>query len=85
VGGGVTNQITILGGGMDNFWNHTIPVYDNMKFSAILLDSKSNYWSLITWYTFSQATCEDHFNQNVYDEKIKKNKKILNLPVWGSF
>ena len=74
-GWGVTNQITILGGGIDNFWNHTIPVYDNTKFSAILLDSKSNYWSLIMWYTFSLATCEDYFNQNVYDEKKQTNKQ----------
>jgi len=70
-GGGVTNQITILAGGMDIFWNHTILVYGNAKFSPILTDSKSNCWSLVTWNTFSRATCEDYFNQNMYDERKK--------------
>jgi len=67
--------------GMDIFWNHTILVYGNAKFYPILTDSKSNCWSLVMWNTFSQATCEDYFNQNMYDEKKKK----LNLPVLGSF
>ena len=68
-GEGGTNQMTILGGGMDTFCNHTIPVYGNAKFSAILSDSKYNSWSLIMWNTLSHPTYEDYFNQNMHDKK----------------
>ena len=36
---GGTNQITILGGEMDIFCNHTITVYGEAKFSATLFES----------------------------------------------
>ena len=68
-GEGGTNQMTILGGGMDTFCNHTIPVYGNAKFSAILSDSKYNSRSLIMWNTISQPTYEDFFNQNMHEKK----------------
>ena len=50
-GAGSTNQITILGGGMDILCNHTITVYGKAKSSAILSDFMSNCWSLIMWNT----------------------------------
>ena len=61
-GEGGTNQITILGGGMDIFCNHTIAVYGKAKFSASL--SESDHVEHI-----NQATCEDYFHQNMHDKK----------------
>ena len=76
-GEGSTNQITILGGGMDIFCKHTITVYGKAKFSASLSDSKSNCWIESDHVEhINQATCEDYFNQNMHD---KKNTKLTSF------
>ena len=77
--GGVTNQTTILGEGMDIFWNHTIPVYGNAISSAKLLDSKSNYWILIPLNAFSRA------NVKIILTRICVTKKNTKLTSFGFF